>query len=119
MTSCALLSFQMLSVTGIFMTVLQLGVFPPIIRLVGIVNWQRVGCLLSVPFLLAVPYAKMLSWDEGSLFAVTVLGKLLVTCSVGTVRSSGACGLQGNACPSLAIERVFGLLLLHVGCRVG
>lgn len=86
---CCFLSFrcvfQVLGLTGIILAVLQLGIFPPTIRCVGIVNWQRAGCLLGVPVFLAVPNARFFSWNESSLFAVSVLDNILSNCCISSV----------------------------------
>ncbi len=80
--------------TGVLLAALQLAVFPRVIRRVGIVTWQRAGCLLGVPVFLAIPLARTLSWGEGSLFAVSVLGNVLASCGIGSVRWSSGAGAQ-------------------------
>eukprot|EP00752_Nemacystus_decipiens_P005353 g4854.t1 len=75
---------KVLGLTGIILVVLQLGLFPPLIKYVGIVKWQRAGCLLAVPIFLAVPNARFLSWNESSLFAVNVVNNILINCSFGS-----------------------------------
>ena len=102
--------FQVLGLTGIILAVMQLGVFPPLIKFVGIVNWQRAGCLLGVPVFLAVPNARFLSWNESSLFAVNVLTNLLAFCSISSVRRSPEEGSPFR-------ELLFSLLSAHPsGC---
>eukprot|EP00903_Cladosiphon_okamuranus_P010936 g10328.t2 len=75
---------KVLGLVGIILAVLQLGVFPPVIKYVGIVSWQRAGCLLGVPVFLAIPNVKSFSWNESSLFAVNVVGNVLAFCSIGS-----------------------------------
>lgn len=72
--------------TGIVMCVLQLCVVPGLIKKVGVVNWQRAGCLVGIPIFLAVPNAKFFSWNESSLLGVAVLTNLLVNICIGSVR---------------------------------
>ena len=79
-------SRQLLLTTGIVLGVLQLVVFPHAIELVGIVRWQRGGWLLGVISFVLVPNTKELSWNSPSLFAVGVMGDLLVNCAVSAVR---------------------------------
>lgn len=98
----------MLGLTGIILAVLQLGVFPSLIKCVGIVNWQRAGCLLGVPVFLAIPNVKSLSWNESSLFAVNVMGNLLAFCSISSVRRSFTGGLSG-----LLLKRFHSLFALQ------
>lgn len=50
------------------------------------VAWQRAGCLLSIAVFLAFPSAKRLSWNEGSLFVVSVLGSTLTIIGISSVR---------------------------------
>lgn len=68
------------------MVVFQLFVYPRVIRRVGVVTWQRAGGLLGVPFFVAVPYARSLSWNERSLFVVSVANNVLAVFSIGSVR---------------------------------
>ncbi|CAM9510449.1 unnamed protein product, partial [Pylaiella littoralis] len=71
--------------TGVTLVVFQLFVYPRVIRRVGVVTWQRAGGLLGVPFFVAVPYARSLSWNERSLFVVSVANNVLAVSSIGSV----------------------------------
>lgn len=77
---------QVFGTIGIFICVLQLSGVPYLVKKMGILNWQRVGSLVGVPFILSIPNAKFLSWDENSLFAVSTLTNLVVNMSIGAVR---------------------------------
>lgn len=79
---------QVLLVTGIVLAICTLGIFPRLIKMMGIVTWQRIGCLLGVPIFLAVPNAKFLSWNESSLFVVSALTNFLAFYSITTVRGT-------------------------------
>ena len=59
---------------------------PRILKFIGIVRWQRIGWVVGVVTLVAVPNAKMLSWNSTSLFMLVALGGLLVNCSIAAVR---------------------------------
>lgn len=67
------------------MGVLQLVLFPPLIKVVGIAMWQRLGFFFGVLAFLAVPAVKTLSWNYASLFVASVVTNTLVMCSLGAV----------------------------------
>ncbi|CAM9933856.1 unnamed protein product [Scytosiphon promiscuus] len=75
---------KVLAVSGIFLAFFQLGLAPSVIKRIGMVTWQRGGCLLAVAVLFAVPSAKSLSWNEGSLFVATFLSDALVIIGMGS-----------------------------------
>ena len=71
---------------GLALIVLQLGVIPHVTKHVGIVSWQRAGCIVGVPAFLAVPCARLLSWGDTSLFVVLAGTNILTMCCVSAVR---------------------------------
>ena len=72
--------------SGVIVAVLQLVVFPKLVKVIGITIWQRVGCLMCIPSFVAIPNAKRLSWNDGSLFMVSVVTTTLVYCFLAMVR---------------------------------
>lgn len=76
------------------MGVLQLGIFPSLIKIVGMVKWSRAGSILCVASLVMVPNVKALSWNFPSLFTACVASNLLVNCSLSAVS-------YVDHCPSL------------------
>ena len=76
---------QVLGVAGLFLMVLQLGIIPHATEQVGIVKWQRVGCIVGVPAFLAVPCARLFSWSDTSLFVELVVADVLATCCLSAV----------------------------------
>lgn len=71
---------------GLIAAVLQLVVFPRVIKVLGITVWQRTGCLLAIAAFIAVPLSKGLSWNNtGSLFLVSVANTAFVYCSMAMV----------------------------------
>lgn len=74
---------------GVVMAVFQLGVFPIIIKVVGITAGQRVGFVLSAFAFVAIPAGTSLSWNYASLYAVFVTAIAVINCSLSAVR--GAC----------------------------
>lgn len=77
--------FQVLVVTGLLMAVLQLILFPPLINVVGIATWQRMGSVIGIPAFIAISNVKILSWNYSSLFAVSVIANTLTNCCLGAV----------------------------------
>lgn len=69
-------------VAGTIMAVLQPVVFPGAIKVIKFTICQ---CLLAVPAFIAVQYGKGLSWNDSSLFAVSVASIYLVYCSTAMV----------------------------------
>ncbi|CAM9276164.1 unnamed protein product [Ascophyllum nodosum] len=65
-------------ITGAFMLIGQLAIFPAMIKEIGIATWSRTGCLLAVGASALVPHAKALSWNKASLFAVSATSSTLV-----------------------------------------
>lgn len=56
-------SSQVLILAGVVMAVFQLGVFPQVIKLVGLTTRQRVGFVLSTLAFVAIPAGTSLRWD--------------------------------------------------------
>lgn len=67
------------------MAVLQLFILPPIMKVVGIGTWQRLGCVVGVLAFLAVPAVKALSWNYPSLFAASVTVNTFALCGAAAV----------------------------------
>lgn len=70
---------------GALMGLLQLVIFPPLIKILGIATWQRLGIIFGALAFLAVPAVRTLSWNSPSLFAASVVANTLVICSMGAV----------------------------------
>eukprot|EP00752_Nemacystus_decipiens_P004106 g3756.t1 len=81
-----------LVVTGVLMSTVQLVFFPPLIKVVGIAAFQRLGFVVGIPAFLAVPVIKMLSWNYPSLFAASVAANAFVLCSLWAVNLALAIG---------------------------
>lgn len=77
---------QVLAASGVFLAIFQLGVAPSVIKRIGMVAWQRAGCLLAVVIFVVVSSAKSLSWNKDSLFVVLFLSNALVIIGIGSVR---------------------------------
>lgn len=77
--------WQVFLVSGVIVGVLQLVVFPKIVKVVGITIWQRIGCLMCIPSFVAIPNAKAISWNYSSLFTVSVVITTLVYSFQGMV----------------------------------
>ncbi|CAM9485595.1 unnamed protein product, partial [Laminaria digitata] len=73
---------------GLIGAVSQLAMFPRVVKILGITNWQRIGCLLAVPAFIVVPCSKALSWNDRSLFLVSVASTALVYCCMAMVNLS-------------------------------
>lgn len=67
------------------MAACQLVLFPPTIKMVGIMTWQRLGCGVGVAAFVTVPAVKTISWDHNSLFIVSVLVNTISMCCLGAV----------------------------------
>lgn len=73
--------------TGAMMAMFQLFLFPPLIKMLGIMTWQRLGCGVGIAAFLAVPGVAVLSWNDGSLVALSVAVNTFANCSLGAVSS--------------------------------
>lgn len=78
---------QVLVTTGAIMAVCQLVLFPPLIKMLGIMTWQRLGCGLGIAAMVAFPGVAVLSWDHRSLVFLSVAVNTLANCSFGAVSS--------------------------------
>lgn len=76
------LARQVLTLTGVLVAVTAVCFFPTIIPKVGIVRWQRCGCILGIAISMAAPYAKRFSWNDSSLFFVSLATNFLFNCGV-------------------------------------
>eukprot|EP00903_Cladosiphon_okamuranus_P022385 g20588.t2 len=76
---------KVLVVTGVLMTVLEVFLSPPFVKAVGVGTWQRLGFIVGVPAVAAVPAVKLLSWNYPSLFVVSVIANTLALCALGAV----------------------------------
>ena len=79
---------QVLLITGIILGVLQLGVVPRVINVVGVIKWARIGSILSVAFLVMIPNASAISWNAPSLFIACVTSVLLFNFAISAVGSN-------------------------------
>lgn len=70
---------------GLLLAVCQLVLLPPFIKMVGITNFQRLGCGVGVAAFLAVPGLTSIVWDYDSLFSLSVIANNLIMCSLGSV----------------------------------
>lgn len=66
--------------------VLQLGVLPALMKVVGLTRLQRIGGALAVLAFTSVPFAAVLSWNDSSLYVVSVASTFLIYCSMAMVR---------------------------------
>eukprot|EP00752_Nemacystus_decipiens_P006569 g5915.t1 len=107
---------KVLVMTGVLMTAFQLALAPPVIKIIGIAAWQRLGFLVGVPAIAAVPAVKLLSWNNPSLFAVSVIANTLSLCSLSavnlglTIGSStlGSSRTRGKLCGLVITAESFG-----------
>lgn len=76
---------QVLILTGVVMVVFQLGVFPLVIKAVGVTAGQRVGFVSTAIAFVVIPIAKSLSWNYSSLNAVFVAAIAVINCSLSAV----------------------------------
>lgn len=79
---------QVFFCAGLIAAVLQLVVFPRVIKVLGVTVWQRTGCLLAISAFLAVPCSEVLSWDDNSLFLISVVNTAFVYCSMAMVKAN-------------------------------
>lgn len=77
--------------TPVVFAILQLGIFPSMIKRIGIVKWQCYGCMVGIIVLLATPAAKILSRNKTSLFVVLVLANVSFIISVSAVSGATSC----------------------------
>eukprot|EP00752_Nemacystus_decipiens_P004782 g4353.t1 len=59
--------------SGLVLALCLLILFPPLIKLLGMTAWQRLGWLVSIPCFIAIPAAKTLSWNYPSLFTAATV----------------------------------------------
>ncbi|CAM9645936.1 unnamed protein product [Ectocarpus fasciculatus] len=76
---------KVLVMTGVLMAFCELFLFPPLIKLVGITTWQRLGCRTGIAAFLAIPAVKVFSWDFNSLVGFSVAVNTLANCSCAAV----------------------------------
>ncbi|CAM9674916.1 unnamed protein product [Ectocarpus sp. 6 AP-2014] len=76
---------KVLVMTGVLMACCQLLLFPPLIKMVGITTWQRLGCRIGIAAFLAIPAVDVFSWNFNSLVGVSVAANTLANCSCGAV----------------------------------
>lgn len=74
-----------MSVAGGVLVPLQLVMIPLMVKKIGPSTCQRIGCLVALPTFLAIPCAKLISWDDTSLFIVSVQTNLLVAFCIAAV----------------------------------
>lgn len=113
MTRALSTSVQVLVVTGILLAICTLVIFPRLIKMMGVVTWQRIGCLLGVPIFLAVPNAKFFSWNESSLSVVSALSNFLAFYSITTVRGTKVFGQGDRGCFGLLFRLRLGRVFVR------
>eukprot|EP00903_Cladosiphon_okamuranus_P010972 g10363.t1 len=86
--------------TGVLMAFCQVFVFPPSIKMVGIMTWQRLGCGVGVFAFVAVPAVKTFSWDYNSLFIASVLVNAISTFCIEAVNLALAIGSTTRCLPT-------------------
>lgn len=67
------------------MAVFQLGVFPLVVKAVGLTAGQRVGFVMSALAFVAIPAGKSLCWNYSSLYTVFVVAIAAINCSLSAV----------------------------------
>ncbi|CAM9812117.1 unnamed protein product [Laminaria digitata] len=67
-------------VAGLIVATLLFAVFPCAIKALGMTTWQRTGCLVGIPAFIAIPNARLLSWNDSGLFAVSAACIALIYC---------------------------------------
>ena len=72
--------------SGLIVGVLQLFVFPRVVKVLGIAVWQRAGCLLSVPAFVAISCVKVFGLSDDGMLVVSVAIVTVIYCCQGTVR---------------------------------
>eukprot|EP00904_Undaria_pinnatifida_P012601 jgi/Undpi1/8471/HiC_scaffold_25.g10938.m1 len=73
---------------GMAVAALQLVIFPPLIKALGITAWQRIGGLLAIPAFVAVPCTTRFSSNDNSLLFMSTASTSLVYCSTAMVNLS-------------------------------
>ncbi|CAN0090137.1 unnamed protein product [Ectocarpus sp. 4 AP-2014] len=76
---------KVLVMTGFFMACFQLLLLPPLIKVVGITNWQRVGFCVGALAFIAIPSVRSLSWNYSSLFSASVAVNTFASCGLAAV----------------------------------
>lgn len=81
----------------------QLCILPPVIMMVGIMTWQRLGCRVGVVAFIAVPAVKTFTWDYNSLFIGSVLVNAIAIFCMGAVSE---CGFRrhGSICTYIRVD---------------
>lgn len=90
------LHLQVFLGAGLIVAMLQLLLFPGVVKMLGITIWQRIGCLVGVPTFLAASSAESLSWNGMNFFVVSVASTALIYC----------CNAMARALPSHLHTRV-------------
>ncbi|CAN0329264.1 unnamed protein product, partial [Pylaiella littoralis] len=88
-----------LVMTGAVTAPCQLFLFPPLIKMVGVMTWQRLGCGVGVAVFLAIPSIRILSQNYRSLFVLSVAANSLVNwfcAAVNLVLTIGSTTLVPN-----------------------
>ncbi|CAN0081848.1 unnamed protein product [Ectocarpus sp. 12 AP-2014] len=76
---------KVLVMTGLFMACFQLLFLPPLIKVVGITNWQRVGFCVGALAFIAIPSVRSFSWNYASLFSASVVVNTFASCGLAAV----------------------------------
>eukprot|EP00752_Nemacystus_decipiens_P005837 g5273.t1 len=76
---------QVLISAGVAMAVFQLGIFPSVVKAVGLTAGQRVGFVSSALAFVAIPSGKSICWNRSSMYAVFVVAIATINCSLSAV----------------------------------
>ncbi|CAM9968097.1 unnamed protein product [Ectocarpus sp. 12 AP-2014] len=74
-----------LGATGFLVVVLTLFIIPVVVRVLGAAWWMRGCSVVGVLVFLATPNAKLLSWNYGTLFAMSVASNTLISCCLAAM----------------------------------
>ena len=77
---------QVFFATGGIVAVVQLVILPELMKVLGITYLQRIAGVAGVLAFASVPFATVLSWDEISLYVVSVASAAFVYCNAAAVR---------------------------------
>lgn len=108
---------QAMGIAGMGIVAFQFGVYPRLVKMIGLVPFQRGAGVANVLLFAAVPNATYLDWNDTSLLVVLIILLCLVECTAAVVSNVGNISLVplGFACDN----QVESSLLPTVGRRRG
>lgn len=77
---------QVFFAAGALVAVVQLGMLPRLLKVFGMTYLQRIGGVTGVLAFTLVPFATVLSWNDISVYVVSVAITFFVYCSMAVVR---------------------------------